>query len=136
MRRCEVCGTSYDGDELICPRCNVALTEVADEPVEEGFRSAYLGRYDEYEADLVVDILQGAGVRAFPKIRRTDPYFSEYGRSFATDLGVVMVDAARLDDARRIVAEELPRQLEAIALEMDALAMGMEEPDDAEEDDG
>jgi len=102
--------------------------------VDPDFRSAYLERYDEYQADLVVEILTGAGIRAFTKIRRTDPYFSEYGRGMTTDLGVVMVDAARIDDARRVVAEELPRQLEAIALEMDSMVIEMDEAEDRDGD--
>lgn len=101
---------------------------MAAPPDDPSFRSAYFDRYDEYQADLVVEILNGAGIRAFTKVRRTDPHFSEYGR-WTTDLGVVMVDAARIDEARQVVEAGLPEQLAAIAREMDSMEMGPDQED-------
>lgn len=125
MRRCEVCGTTFGGDEVVCPRDNVALVNVERE--RSDLRTAFLGRYDPYEADLVVEILTGEGIIAMTKINRTDPNFTQYG-PIATDQGVVMVDVSRIDDARTIVAEELPKQLEAIAQEMETLGSAMDDP--------
>ncbi|HEX9775043.1 MAG TPA: hypothetical protein VGB83_05645 [Actinomycetota bacterium] len=98
----------------------------------DSFRSVFFGRYDEYEAQLVVEILRAEGIEAFTKASRGDHTTAiDYGPTFS-DIGVVMVDAAREREARTVVERELPAQLEAIRRTMDA----MEETGSAEDDGG
>ena len=90
--------------------------------------TAYLGRYDEFEADLVMDILQEAGIFAFHKHRPTDNDHFAYSPILESDRGVIMVDAGRVAEAKTLVAEELPKHLSSIAEAMETL--------DVEESDG
>jgi len=101
--------------------------------VEPPARSAYLGSFDELEARVVIEILSARGVRAFlkhdPARGESAPYPS------MSDSGVVLVDSAHLQEARRIVTEELPAHLEGIRQAMDLLESGSS-PDDATSGDG
>lgn len=90
-------------------------------------RTAYLGRYDEFEADLVLDILRDAGIWAATKEGLTESEGGVY--PFLHDRGVVLVDASRLEDARTIVEAELPRHVDAIAATMDEAQTDEEEPE-------
>lgn len=93
--------------------------------------TTYLGTFDEFEEALVLEILEDHDIYAFAKNDPTEPEHSAYP-SMMSDRGVLMVDAARVEDAQRILAEELPQHLASIR---DAMADMQRIADDAESDD-
>jgi hypothetical protein len=97
------------------------------EPTPEG-RTAYLERYDEFEADIVLEILTEARIFAFHKHRPQDNDHYMYNPTMESDRGVIMVDADRLEEARALIAEQLPIHLEAIRTAMEEGAGSPEEP--------
>lgn len=84
-------------------------------------RTVILGRYEDFEADIVVDILTEAGIVAFHRHPPEESDHFMYNRDIESDRGIIMVDAARADEARRLVAEELPKHIASIEEAMDAL---------------
>jgi hypothetical protein len=84
-------------------------------------RTTYLGRYNEFEAEIVLELLREAGIFAFAKHEGTEPDHYYYSKLMESERGVVMVDAAHVDEAKRIIAEELPKHLQSIQEAMDQL---------------
>lgn len=101
-------------------------------PEEPDFLTAYLGKYNEFEAPVVIEILADAGIRAFAKNDLTEPEHSQYA-PFFSDAGVVLCDAARVDEARALVEEELPKHLASVREQMQRMELG---EFDVEDDDG
>jgi hypothetical protein len=91
-------------------------------------RTAYLGKFDEFEAQIVVELLQGAGIFAYTKVGPTDNEHVFYAPQMESERGVVLVDATKVDEARRLVTEELPKHLESIRESMDAMERGEQQP--------
>ena len=84
-------------------------------------RTAYLGRFDEFEAQIVLELLEDAGIFAISKIGQTENDYNAYAPLLESDRGVILVDAARVDEARKVISEELPKHLESIRESMEAL---------------
>ena len=84
-------------------------------------RTAYLGRFDEFEAQIVLELLEDAGIFAFAKHDPTQNDNVMYSRIMESERGVILVDATKVDDSRKIIEEELPKHLESIRESMEAL---------------
>jgi hypothetical protein len=87
-------------------------------------RTAYLGKFDEFEAQIVVELLEDAGILAYTKVSPTDNEHVFYAPQIESERGVVLVDATKVEEARRVVDEELPKHLESIRESMDAMERG------------
>jgi len=87
-------------------------------------RTAYLGKFDEFEGQIVVELLEGAGIFAYTKVGPTDNEHVFYAPQMESERGIVLVDATKVEEARRLVDEELPKHLESIRESMDALESG------------
>ena len=98
--------------------------------VPEDTRTVYLGRFDEFEAQIVVELLEGAGIFAYTKVGPTDNEHVFYAPQMESERGVVLVDATKADEARRLITEELPKHLESIRESMDAMEHGEQPQDD------
>lgn len=85
----------------------------ASEPPDT-VRTAFLGRYDDFEAELILEILRDAGIFAYAKHDPRDTPHDPYPFTSWSDRGVVLVDAEREDEARRLIQEMLPQHLESI----------------------
>jgi len=95
-------------------------------------RTTYLGRFDEFEAQVVLELLEEAGIFAYSKHDPTDNDHFMYSSLMESERGVILVDTTKVDDARRVIKEELPKHLESIRESMDALETGNERLPDAE----
>jgi hypothetical protein len=81
---------------------------VSDFPAD----TAHLGSFDPLEAPLVIELLAEHGIVAFSKAPLDQAEGQPYGPIFGdSGRGRLMVDAARLAEARRIVEEELPTRI-------------------------
>jgi len=87
----------------------------------EEIRTAYLGRFDEFEAQIVLELLKDAGIFAFSKHDPTDNDHVMYSNIMESERGVVLVDATKVEEARVVISAELPRHLESIRKSMDEL---------------
>jgi hypothetical protein len=87
-------------------------------------RTAYLGRFDEFEAQIVLELLEDAGIFAHSKIAQTENDYNAYTPLLESDRGVILVDSKKIDEARTVIAEELPKHLESIRKSMDELDQG------------
>ncbi len=87
-------------------------------------RTAYLGRFDEFEAQIVLELLEDAGIFAFSKHDPTDNDHVMYSNIMESERGVVLVDATKVDEARAVISEELPKHLQSIRESMEALERG------------
>jgi hypothetical protein len=90
-------------------------------------RTAYLGRFDEFEAQIVLELLEDAGIFAYTKHNPTDNDHFQYAPRMESERGVIQVDATKKDEARRIIEEELPKHLESIRESMEKLEDGSPE---------
>jgi len=84
-------------------------------------RTAYLGRFDEFEAQIVLELLEDAGIFAFTKHEQTQNDNVMYSRMMESERGVILVDATKVDEARKVIDEELPKHLESIRKSMEEL---------------
>jgi hypothetical protein len=91
-------------------------------------RTAYFGRFNRFEAAIVIEILRDAGIFAFTKrdAEQADNYVYSHAES---EMGQVLVDAARIAEARALVDAQLPIHLRSIEDSMRALEAPS--PDDA-----
>ena len=87
----------------------------------EDVRTAYLGRFDEFEAQIVLELLEEAGIFAFTKHDPTENDHFQYSPLMESERGVIQVDATKVEEARRVIKEELPKHLESIRESMDAM---------------
>ena len=85
--------------------------------------TAILGAYDEFEGEIVIEILREAGIRAFPKVSPTENATSQYPGMH--EGGEILVEESRQDEARRLIAEQLPVHLASIKEAMETLQEGM-----------
>ena len=89
-------------------------------------RTAYLGRFDEFEAQIVLELLEDAGIFAIAKQKQTDNDYNAYAPILESDRGVILVDSTKVDEARKVITEELPKHLQSIKESMEALEQGQE----------
>jgi len=94
-------------------------------------RTTYLGRFDEFEAQIVIELLEEAGIFAYTKHNPTDNDHFQYAPSLESERGVIQVDATKKEEARRIIEEELPKHLESIRESMEQLE---EDPSESQAD--
>ena len=87
-------------------------------------RTAYLGRFDEFEAQIVLELLEDAGIFAFAKHDPTANDNVFYSKLMESERGVILVDASKVDEARAVITEELPKHLQSIRESMEALETG------------
>ena len=92
-------------------------------------RTAYLGRFDDFEAQIVVELLGDAGIFAYTKHNMTDNQNVFYSPQMESERGVILVDATKVEEARKVISDELPKHLESIRESMDTLDLG-EPPED------
>lgn len=90
--------------------------------------TTYLGTFEDFEEELVLEILRDHDIHATSKHDTTENDHSAYPSMFS-DRGVILVDAARLDEAKAILAEELPQHLASIQAAMEELANADVEPE-------
>lgn len=76
--------------------------------MSDTLRTAFLGRFDPLVIPILLDMLGDEGIYATTKLPHDQPAQSEYNM-FSSGADHVLVDAARLDDARRLVDERLPQ---------------------------
>ena len=127
---CPVCGESYGPGELSCLDDGAALIEEAAEVAFEAaqaagafdptVRTSYLGTFPGFQCELVMTILKEHGIYAYPKNPAGEGEHSQYGPMLSVD-GVILVDAAREDEARRVIETELPQHMQSIQQAMDTL---------------
>jgi hypothetical protein len=89
-------------------------------------RTAYLGKFGEFEAQVVLELLDDAGIFAVAKHNPTDNDHNVYAPILESDRGVILVDSTKVDEARTVIEEELPKHLESIRKSMEALDQGKE----------
>lgn len=77
-------------------------------------RTAYLARYEAFEAEIVLDILNDAGIYAYAKHPLTESEHIVYSPALESERGIIMVDASRIDEAKRLIEEQLPQHLASI----------------------
>lgn len=80
-----------------------------DDPPPE---TVHLGQFDPLEAPIVLDMLHEHGIFAFSKTPLGTTESQPYGRIPGdSGRGRIFVDAAKLDEARRLVDEDLPGRI-------------------------
>ena len=90
-------------------------------------RTIVLGEFPDFESELVLAILEEHGIYAYPAQQLEEPSHSQYPMPGMSSRGIILVDAARADEARRVIDEELPEHLASIKVAMDR--MGSEDED-------
>jgi len=103
---------------------------------ERDIRTAFLGRYGTFEAELVLEILRDAGIFAHAKHEFEEPDHYVYGPIADSERGLLMVDAARINEARTLIAARLPEHLASIEASMDAMERGEETEGTDDEENG
>ena len=93
------------------------MSEILPSTPPSEVRTAFLDRYAEVEAEVVLEILADAGIFA---MRKEQPGGSHSPYPMHEGV-VVLADAARVDEARQVVAERLPEHLESIRAAMEDL---------------
>ena len=87
-------------------------------------RTAYLGRFDEFEAQVVLELLEDAGIFAYTKHDPRENDHFQYSSLMESERGVILVDATKVAEARKVIETELPKHLESIRESMHALETG------------
>ena len=95
----------------------------------EETRTTYLGKFGDFEAQIVLELLQDAGIFAYTKHEMTDNQNVFYSPQMESERGVIQVDATKVDEARRVISDELPKHLASIRESMEAMESGSEETD-------
>lgn len=83
----------------------------APEPAK---RTALLGSFADFEADVVLQILEANGIYAIPKNPTTESEHAPWPGVTMSSRGMILVDAERLDEARAVITEELPRYIASL----------------------
>ncbi|HVL89275.1 MAG TPA: hypothetical protein VM841_03460 [Actinomycetota bacterium] len=87
--------------------------------MNDTLRTAYLGRYDPLVIPILLDMLRDEGIYSTTKLPHDQPARGEYAM-FSSGADQVLVDASRLDEARRLVDERLPQILAEMSSGLDA----------------
>lgn len=84
-------------------------------------RTAFLGRFDPIVVPIVLDLLRQEGITAMTKLPHDQPPRGGYNLFLdSTGADEVLVDATRLDDARRLVDEQLPDIVAQMSAQLEA----------------
>ena len=97
---------------------------MSEEHPNQEVRTAYLGSFGKFEAEIVLDILKDAGIFAFAKHEFTENDHHAYTPLFEGEGGRILVDAARIDEARALIERELPEHMRSIEESMRAIELG------------
>jgi hypothetical protein len=90
----------------------------------DDIRTIFLGRFNSFEAHVVIELLDDAGIFAYTKHDATENDHFQYSSNMESERGVIMVDASKHDEARKIIEEELPAHLKSIQESMEQLESG------------
>ncbi|MGH2830513.1 MAG: hypothetical protein ACRDJM_08505 [Actinomycetota bacterium] len=91
---------------------------MSDPHSHDDVKTAMLGRFDPLEVPLVLQLMEDAGIFAMTKLPHHEPARdSAYG--FSSGAGDVLVEAACLETARRLVDEKLPEILAGMQAELE-----------------
>lgn len=128
---CPNCGAEYVAGVWACSDCHVTL--VAEEPAAPesrepapldprlaAVRTAFLGRFNPLVVPILLEMLDGEEIFATTKAPPDEPNYTPYGL-LDDNLHEVLVDASKVQEARRLVDERLPEILEALSSEVDAV---------------
>ena len=97
---------------------------------DEARETATLGQFDPLEAPIVLDLMEENCIFAFSKTPLDQTESRPYGNVVGmTGRGQILVDASKLDEARRLIDEELPKIVEE-------MRKGLEETDVGEVPEG
>ncbi|MGH2727989.1 MAG: hypothetical protein ACRDKS_13540 [Actinomycetota bacterium] len=81
--------------------------------LDDSTHTAFVGRFDPLEVPIIIEALTEHGIFATTKAALENDSTNVY--PFLDDgRGTLLVDRARLDDARRIIAEEVPQRIAAL----------------------
>ena len=82
---------------------------------DDARETAHLGYFDPLEAPIVLDLLHEHGIFAFSKAPLDQAEGMPYGTIFGdSGRGRIFVDATQLDEARRIIEQELPARIDEL----------------------
>lgn len=77
----------------------------ADHPGSD-IETAYLGRFGEFEAPIILDVLREHGIFAMTRASASAGWRDPYG--LPSGHGEIMVDRLQLEEARRLVRDVVP----------------------------
>lgn len=99
------------------------MSDRPEPPRPENVReTVFLGEFGVFEAHLVIELLAEHGIFAVPKSPLGDTAMFSYEVTRPGHPQAVLVDKARLDDARKLITETLPARLREIEAEMEAMS--------------
>ncbi len=105
------------------------MSNDAEKPMEPPHNTAHLGHFEPLEAPIVLDLLHEHGIFAFSKApldsAESQPYGSIFGDS---SRGRIFVDADKVDEARRLIQEELPERIAEMQRALEEGFAAQEEP--------
>jgi hypothetical protein len=137
MPFCPVDGDEFRPGVFTCPQHRVALVASlegeADEPAAppidpaDVVMGAELGVFNRIVAPILVDLLQENGIFA----KEADATTHVFRRSGRPDEALVIVPRDQLDEARKVVGQELPTRLEELERETQQDPSFRDDPDEA-----
>ena len=82
--------------------------------------TVHLGQFHPLEAPIVLDLLHEHGIFAFSKAALDQAESQPYGNIFNDSArGRIFVDVAKLDEAKRLIADELPERVDQMSRSLD-----------------
>lgn len=89
------------------------VSEQQRDPSDD-IQTTFVGRFDPLEVPIILELLREHGIFAMTKVSLEDAE-SETGYPFLNEgRGSLLVDRTRVDEARRIISEEVPRRIEEL----------------------
>lgn len=87
------------------------MDDERDVGLDHGIETAYVGRFDPLQVPILLEVLREHGIFAMTKVALDDAETEQY--PFMNEgRGTLLVDRTRLEEARRIIAEEVPKRIE------------------------
>ncbi len=127
---CPRCGSEYRQGMITCSDCGVPL--VAQKPAEtqleqqkraehshDDIKTALLGRFDPLEAPVILQMLEEAGIFAMTRLPSGEPSMGAGYGFEPSGAGDIMVEAACVETARRLIDEQLPTILAEMSAAVD-----------------
>ena len=82
---------------------------------DDARETTHLGLFDPLEAPIVLDLLHEHGIFAFSKAPLDQAESMPYGHIFGdSGRGRIFVDTSQLDEARRIIEQQLPGRIDEL----------------------